>query len=131
MIGYGMHSFRLLLCLPAVLYTTHGLLASTADSPSSSLDDYATACGRTPIEPRLDASKQIEDARPYSWPWVATLCGSCGHGIPAVYGNSLGTVIGRRWVLTSEFNEKLEPVGGLVTVDSVRTGVYSFLSVSS
>ena len=112
-------------------YISAALLYTVISIPSTvrAASGYTSACGRTPIEPRLNASQQIETARPYSWPWVATICGNSRyygagcHATPA----TMGTVIGSRWVLTI-----YQQIEGITTQPalSVRTGVYNLHSNS-
>lgn len=109
--------------LSATIYTAAILFTAVVlYSPGSS--GYA-GCGRPPIEPRLNASNQIEIARPYSWPWVAGLCGSRAWttnwdiSCQQFSSGSLGTIVGRRWVLTTNGAE-----------ERVRAGTYNWVSES-
>jgi hypothetical protein len=84
----------------AVVYSA-GALASKVSSGNT------VGCGVAPIESILNPNKQLEPARPFSWPWVVT---------PDNFGSILGTVLGSRWVLTSELGAR-----------GVHTGVYSYV----
>ena len=125
-----------LLRLLAVFCTAIAMSATVVHAISA--DCKPAACGHTPIEPRLNTSKEIETAKPYSWPWLATLCGRTKHNVCTYYNFTLdsesntscsmyltGTAIGQRWVLTVVKNvDYLDSKPNLY----VRTGVYNWFS---